>query len=689
MPEPAPDRIGHPSPAFPLPVWVCVGLILTAAAILHLPSLQTPFFADDYLFLDQVRGRPLPEALAQPDPLSNYFRPVSRQVYFWLIATGTRESSLAFHISNLLLFLGTLVLLFLVVRRIAGERAGLIATAFLALHYAADVPVKWACGSQELLAVNGALLSLLLHLRGRRLAAGIALLLAALSKEAVLLTPVIAAVVDRKPGEPWSAPLRRAWPLAAALAAWALIWCLMPQTQTQQASEIEFQPTAPLAVLVHLVQVSIGLEWKPGEFGHLPRAWPPWIPLALMLLALTLYRARRGAAARDGKVGAAARSAPSPAWGAIRLGLLWALLATVPIAAAAAIWSAYYYLFAMCGVALALGAWLAPRPPIVALATLALLACGSASARALDAFGVGRDPWTPQSHINRYYIDRAIPHLSRYLADLRRMHPTFPPGSTLFFTGLKANIAFQAGDGPLIRWAYRDSSLRGYYLSQFTAERARRGAFFVFSGVGDSLTGIPAGPGRLADLALSLVVADKLQAAREALLFERERSPRAPASRLLPWVQWALDDRQGALGSLQSLGCVAAGGPTPEIERALAASAAGDTLGAIALMEDAVRRRALDPGAHALLADLRLARDSDDPLGMLEAYAARALAPEWPAAWRRWAMIQARQQQYLEAYASFRRYFALAGDTADDEEAKRWTATIREMMPRGSLEMRN
>jgi hypothetical protein len=688
MSEPAPDRARRASPAFPLPVWACLGLVLAAAAILHLPSLQAPFFVDDHLFIEQVRGRSLPEALSRPDPLSNYFRPVSRQLYFWLIVTFAGGSPLAFHVANLLLFLGMLVLLFLLVRRLAGEAAGLIASAFLALHYAADVPVRWACGSQELLAVNGALLCLLLHLRGRRIAAGLVLLLAALSKEAVLLTPMLAAMADRKPGEPWRSSLRRAWPLAAALAVWGLIWVLTPQWRIHQTGGIEFQPTAPLAVLVHLVQVSIGLEWKPGDFGHLPRTWPPWIPLALMLLAVTLYRARRRTATGRG-AGAVAPAASAKTRRAIGLGLSWALLASVPIAAAAVLWSAYYYLFAMCGVALALGAWLARRPPIVAPVVLALLACGSASARTLEAFGVGRDPWALQSHINRHYIDRAVPSQSRYLADLKRLRPTLPPRSTLFFTGIKANIAFQTGDGPLFRWAYGDTSLRAYYLSWFTAERARRGAFFVFSGIGDSLTEIPAGPGRLADLALSLAVTDQLKAARDALLFEHERSPGQPPSRLLPWVQWALDDRQGAHASLQAMGCVAAGAPSPEIERALAATAAGDTMGAIALMEDAVLRRALDPGAHALLADLRLALHPEDSVGMIEALAARALAPEWASAWRRWAMIQARERQYLEALASFSRYFALAGDVAGDEEAKRWTATIRQMMPRGMIEMRN
>jgi len=177
--------------------WVGLLLVLAGTIVLYLPALRTGFFADDYLFLDQVRGRSLLEALRAPDPLSNFFRPVSRQLYFWVIAGLTHESPVAFRVGNL----ATIALLWALVRRLASDRAAMFAAAFLALHYAADIPVRWACGSQELLAVAGALAAILLHVSGRRMAAGVAMLLAALSKEVVLLAPLIAVAADHRAGE--------------------------------------------------------------------------------------------------------------------------------------------------------------------------------------------------------------------------------------------------------------------------------------------------------------------------------------------------------------------------------------------------------------------------------------------------------------------------------------------------------
>jgi hypothetical protein len=229
---------------------------MIAVAILQLPAVRTPFFADDYLFLDQVRGRSLLEALAATDPLSNYYRPISRQVYFWLIAHATHESALAFHMVGLLTFESAVLLLFLVVRRLAGDTAGVIAAAFLGLHYAADVPLRWACGSQDLLAVVGALAALWLHLRGQSVLAGVALLFGVLSKEVVLLTPVIAVLAGRRPGESWLSAVGRAWPLGAAVGVWAR-W-LLPHAHVQRSTDLEFHPSSPLAAIAHLLQVTIG-----------------------------------------------------------------------------------------------------------------------------------------------------------------------------------------------------------------------------------------------------------------------------------------------------------------------------------------------------------------------------------------------------------------------------------------------
>src|SRR5262245_44707635 len=85
-------RVASRSAAFREPV--ALALLLIAVVALHAGALGKPFFADDYFFLEQVRGRSLPEALAAPDPLGNFLRPVSRQLHFWSLARLGNESPL-------------------------------------------------------------------------------------------------------------------------------------------------------------------------------------------------------------------------------------------------------------------------------------------------------------------------------------------------------------------------------------------------------------------------------------------------------------------------------------------------------------------------------------------------------------------------------------------------------------------
>src|SRR5262249_29173653 len=133
---------------------------LVATLWLHASALRLPFFADDYLFLDQLRGRHLLAVLTSHDPLRNFWRPLGRQGYFWLVAR-LGESPVAAHALNLLLFLSIVTLLFLLVRRVAGQRAAAIAAGIVSMSYAADVPVRWASGRQDLIAIVGGLGSLL------------------------------------------------------------------------------------------------------------------------------------------------------------------------------------------------------------------------------------------------------------------------------------------------------------------------------------------------------------------------------------------------------------------------------------------------------------------------------------------------------------------------------------------------
>ncbi len=649
---------------------LALALLLAAAMAYHWPALRLPFFADDFLFLDAVRGRSLPAALSAPDPIGNFFRPVGRQLHFWAVSRLGGESPRVFHAVNLGLWMLVLALFYGVARRLAGARAALIAVSVLALHYASDVPLRWASGCQDLIAVGGALAALWLFLAGRRWAAAAALLIATLSKEVVLLTPVIAALAGRKDGERWTNTARRAWPLGVPVALWGLLALLAGRGRGVPGAGMPLDPGAPAATLAHLAQVILGLEWRTGSFGPLVTAIPPILPLALALAALAWLVPRaepRG------------RGAPR----AVVTGVAWALLGAAPIVPVVSTWSAYYYLFALCGVALALGAWLSRAPRGAALAVVVLLACGSARSGSLEEFALVRSPWTARSHINRHYISRATDTVQRYLAQLRAARPAVPPRSTLFFAGLSGHVGFQTGDGPLVRWAYRDTSARSYYLNAFDLEKARRGPLYFFEVRDDSLREIEAGPNLFYRLAAGLVASDNPAAARGALTLEIERNPEARlAHYLLAWVELALGGRDSALASLRRAEARPLPGPTPEVEAALAALRTRDTLSAIRLIHRGVEAHALDPGAHALLADLLLVTTPGEAPGMFEAYAARTLAPGWAEAWRRWAMVQIQQGRTVEGLQSFERYFALAGEAgAADAEAHGWVDALRRKYP--------
>ena len=670
-----------PRPARPAtPPGATLALVVLAAVWLQVSALSLPFFADDYLFLDQARGRSLWAAWTAPDPLRNFWRPVGRQVYFWLVAV-MGESPLAAHVLNLLCFATIVALLFLLARRLAGTRAAAIAATVLALHYAADVPVRWASGSQDLIAVAGALGALCLVAAGRQGWAAASLGLGLLAKETVVVTPFVALWMTRRPGQRWTRTLATLWPLGAVVVVWAILWILAMRGRS--GGTIHFGPDAILAAPVHLLQVFLGAEWSRHQPLRFPGTVPPLVPLALALLAIAL--AGRRATARRA---APPESPGSPsAWST---GLLWALLATLPVVLVAHIWSAYYYLFALCGLALMLGALLERRPLALALAATTLLAWGSERARRLETFATDPSPWCTESHLDRFYFDRSMRWVTRYLQDLRRQRPTLPHRSTLFFSGIPAFASWQAADGPLVRWAYRDSSLRSYYTNAFSLQKARRGPFFVYYTHADSLVEEAPGPKPFSRLAASQTLAEHYDVARDALLIGRERHPKlASFSYGLAWLDLALADTVAARRDLIAAGCDPRPGPSPGIANARRLVSAGDTLAAIDELGVGIVGRALDPESHALMADLLNARSPGSSATTMEALAARLLAPGDPLAWRRWAVAQAQGGYLQDAYASLLRYFEMAGSAgATDVPSRRLLEFLRQAQPGGELAQR-
>ncbi len=126
-----------------------------------------------------------------------------------------------------------------------------------------------------------------------------------------------------------------------------------------------------------------------------------------------------------------------------------------------------------------------------------------------------------------------------------------------------------------------------------------------------------------------------------------------------------------------------------ELKEVLARFGRGDTTEALRLGQDLVTRAVLDGTAHALLADLWLARRDLSDVAIIESYAARVLDPAFPPVWRRWATVQAQHYRYPQAYASLERYFQLGGETAQrDAAAQDFRRELQLRLPGGAIAQR-
>jgi hypothetical protein len=275
--------------------------------------------------------------------------------------------------------------------------------------------------------------------------------------------------------------------------------------------------------------------------------------------------------------------------------------------------------------------------------------------------------------------------VSRYLEDMKRLHPTLPERSTVFFSGIPGNVAWQSADGPVLRWAYRDSSLRSYWLTAFSIDKVRRGPVFSVVAVGDSLEAEPLGSAAWPGLALRMLLDGKTDAARDAFtLAALDHSGEDIHRYRLGMTLVALGDSTG-YAHLRASGASLRSGPAPQVERAVHWLDAGDTTRAWQEAVAGVALYVLDPGVHALLADLALTTQRSEEVGYFESFVAVRLAPQDPFHWRRWGLVLASTNRYPSAVQALDRYLALAGEQArDDEVVHQWLARIRPRLPGGS-----
>jgi hypothetical protein len=547
----------------------------------------------------------------------------------------------------------------------------------------------------------------------------VVMFLALLAKEAVVLAPLAAIALDDTPGG-WRLRARRAWPLLLAVVAWLALAAWATARRGAHGSGLTLTPLGPLVAPLLLVRVALGLEWQTGALP-LTRFTDPggasllallvagaavWFgaPPAAKLAAKPAVRPGRGAR-RTARAQVASAAAPPPASSstperprdpahAVRAGLVWALAGALPVAAVAPVWSAYYFLFAVAGVGLTLGALVAKMRWRGPAAAALIVATGFAStqARGLEEFATAPASWTGQSHVNRFYLQRGMRVISRCVEDLRRQLPHPEPRTTFFFAGLPSFASFQVADGPLVRGVYRDTTLHAYYLSQFTRERMSGGPWRVF--FYDQPTG------RLVDrthergvfmsTALGQIMNGRLDIAEAALEAARENGEDDLGRVYLAGlVALDLGDSARAQAFFGGVPRVPRGGGAAAIRRARAQLAQRDSLGALLSVEQGLREDVYDPEVHALCADLMLRNVRYAIEGQVEAYAARVLAPGSAPAWRRWAFVLAVESRQEQSIAALDRYFKMDSLAAiRDRDAVKLRALEVRMLPGGDIAQR-
>jgi tetratricopeptide (TPR) repeat protein len=384
------------TPAGGWAIGLAVGYLGLLLLSLHGSALGLPFLADDYFFLtDRQRGI-VGSLVHGYTEVPAYFRPVGRELYFWIVGWIAGANPLVFHLANLTVLLATLAVVARIAYSLAGIRAALIAAGAYALFYPHRVQLGYVSCSQDLLATALGCGAVLAYLGGRRWWSAGCFFLAMLSKESVAALPLVLAAWERFAGEKRGRGLARAarqtGPLWLALLAWGALVPLVrhgfgwldSQPGNVPIADVAYRARDFVMGLAFTLLTYVGAEHPWTRMG---KSFPPLPPLVASialaalfpLLAWALARWRSESEERAGASAAAAAPAPplrrDPEPRALLvLGLAWAILGALPVAVVGVRFSAYYASFSAVGFALVLASLLARRPLALAIPVFALLA---------------------------------------------------------------------------------------------------------------------------------------------------------------------------------------------------------------------------------------------------------------------------------------------------------------------------
>jgi hypothetical protein len=400
------------------------------ATLLSLPCLGFTYLGDDYLFLNNALTANLRDWL--PRAGDAFYRPISRALYFAVVAPFGMPGALFAHLLNLVYLMIAATGLALLARQIRGWSFGLLAGVMFAGMAGIPVLVGWASCSQDLLAIDFVLLALLARSRGRDGLAILSFAAALLSKETALaMAPALVAwdwIVNRR----GRGLARQAAIYACVVIAWAAIH---PAVRVLLSRRLAPGATGYLGLtdpgtwLRYLGRyLSVLTNLRLGRFDPTwPGATTIYLVLTALAAALGLWSLTRGGPDETHATTGVAAEANAAGEGreekrpdARRVALLGLFLAAPPLLLTSTIissWAPYYAAFPMIGLSL-LGAQILERVgPVPRTAAVALYLLLGIWARGsdLDSLHITERQLRPSSHAMR-----------QVEAEFRKLAPRLP-----------------------------------------------------------------------------------------------------------------------------------------------------------------------------------------------------------------------------------------------------------------------
>jgi hypothetical protein len=443
-------------PSWHMPLLLALLVAATGADLFRLG-----FFGDDFHLLDVARRMPVGEVLLGRHGIWPWYRPLSRELYFYLLAAAGPAGQVVARALSLTCLLGTAWMLHRLGRILLGPRPAIGAIALFVTYSYTKFVTGWASGFQDVLATLLVIWALCEHVRGRTARALLVAALAPFAKESgFLAVPLI--LLHALLCEGRRRPDRRMAGYAAVWAGTLAIQLLVRAGWPPGPPHVSV-PSSALDMVQALASIFTGFlspGVPPGATGFV---------LGLLAAASVALLARTprtrlrggplaGAGAPVRPYGAAAFLAIAAVLGTAPLAILWLTKSNAPnarFAYAAAPW-----------LALLGGLALAGLPARVWRVALAALVC-------LNVWGLGyRAPDLESERGWRTGLlgwDEAVRiagKTDRLSRDLRVALASRPESVVVVYSGLPNGSWFQTEDGPATREILRDPTALAYFINQ-------------------------------------------------------------------------------------------------------------------------------------------------------------------------------------------------------------------------------